>query len=175
MAAGRSTSPAWYIVGGGLLMVAAALAGIGFTQAASSVQYMQRISMPGRASVVLPPRATTLYVEGAPATAVTACSLTSEFGGASAVVAPVAAVRTYDSDGRRGQSVYDVTATVGGSYTLACEGTQSFEIAMGQGAGAARALILAAILPALGGLGAMILVAWKRRRPSTADQDELQA
>ena len=175
MTAARTTSAAWYIIGGGLLMIAAALAGIGFSQAASTVQDMQRLAMPGRASVVLPPRDTTLYVEDAPASAVTGCSLISESGAGMATVTPVAAVRSYDSEGRRGTSLYDVKAPAGGTYTLACEGTAKFQIAIGQGAGAARVLMLAAILPALGGVIAMILVAWKRRRPATADQDAFTA
>lgn len=174
-AAARGTSAAWYVMGGGLLMIAAALAGIGLSQAASTVQDMQRIEMPGRASVVLPPRATTLYVEGAAPTTVASCALTSESGGAPATVSPTAAVRTYDSEGYRGTSIYDVEAPTGGTYTLACAGSGRFQIAIGQGAGAARVLLLAAILPALAGVAAMILVAWKRRRPSSADQDTFTA
>jgi hypothetical protein len=150
-------SPGWYIVSGGLLMIAAALAGIGFSQAASTVQDMQRAPMPGVVEVVLPPGPTTVYVEG-DAPAIT-CTIT----GPAPVIQQPSEPRSYDSEGYRGRAALDLDVATGGTYALACRGADSFQIAIGQGAGAARVLMLAALLPALGGLVAWFVV-WRKRR-----------
>lgn len=150
-------SPGWYIVGGGLLMIAAALAGIGFTQSQSTVQDMQRMAMPGASEVVLPPGPTTLYVEG------DAEGITCTLAGPGQVVQRPAEARAYDAGGYRGRALTDLQVPVGGTYTLACRGPASFQVAVGMGAGAARVLMLAALLPALGGLIAFFVV-WRKRR-----------
>jgi hypothetical protein len=138
-------------------MIAAALAGIGFSQAASTVQDMQRAPMPGLVEVVLPPGPTTLYVEG------DAPNVTCSIAGPGQVVQRPSEARTYDSEGFRGRAALDLQVPTGGTYSIACRGAESFQIAVGQGAGAARVLMLAAVLPALGGLIAFFVV-WRKRR-----------
>lgn len=138
-------------------MIAAALAGIGFSQAASTVQDMQRAPMPGVVDVVLPPGPTTVYVEG------DAPNVTCSIAGPAPVVQRPSEARTYDSEGFRGRAAFDLEVAMGGTYSFACRGADSFQIAVGQGAGAARVLMLAALLPALGGLVAFFVV-WRKRR-----------
>lgn len=156
-------SPGWYIIGGGLLMIGMAFAGIGWSQRSSTIEEMQRLAMPARIEIPLPAGFTTLYVEGTDAPV--ACTLVGP--GQPVVMRPTARPMTYDAAGYQGRSAFDFNTTASGAYTLACTGADRFTVAIGFGAGAAMALVYASIVPFLGGLLGFAIVARKRRRLSS--------
>ncbi len=156
-------SPGWYIVGGGLLMIGIALAGIGWNQRSSTIEEMQRLAMPASIEIPLPAGFTTLYVEGT--TAPVTCTMVGP--GQPVVMRPTARPMVYDAAGYQGRSAFDFDTTAAGSYTLACTGSDRFTVAIGFGAGAAMALVYASIVPVIAGLIAFAVVARKRRRVSS--------
>jgi hypothetical protein len=150
-----------YLFGGFLIAFAAAVAGLALSTAISTMEGMQRVQMPGSASITLPVGPSTLYAESARDVPVE-CTIAGLV-----LRAPSSSVR-YSLAGHRGRKVYDVDVALGGRYELVCRGEQPFEIAIGAGVGAWIVIAVLAVLPLLGGIALVIVTAVRRRRATSA-------
>jgi hypothetical protein len=146
-----------YLFGGFMIAFAFAVAGLALSSATSTMDGMQRVTMPGSAEVVLPIGPSSLYAESERDFAVdcTAAGLVLR--------APVAPVR-YALAGHRGRKIYDVDVATGERYTLACRGEAPFVVAIGAGVGAWSVIAMLAIIPLAIGLVLVIVTFVRRRR-----------
>lgn len=148
-----------YLFGGFLLLFAGMVAWLALSTASSTMQAMQRVKMPGRASISLPVGPSALYAEGAEHVQCNAVGL--------ALRAPAEPV-TYSLAGYHGRKVYDVDVASGGRYELECTGEQPFAIAIGAGVGAWGVIAWLSLIPAAIGLALAIATYVRRRRLRTS-------
>lgn len=171
-------SRVWYLVAGGLVMVAVAVGATGVMQASSTVEEMPRVVMPGRSEVVLPAGTTTLYLEtesrvGGTAYVVPgegvgfACAVRSEAGSTMPVTQPMSKV-SYTIGGFSGRNAFDVEIASAGTYILTCdapEGTSQFVIAIGRGIGTWIVVgIVGGLVPFSAAVVLALVVFFRRRR-----------
>jgi hypothetical protein len=170
----RITSKVWYVIAGGLFVIALALALTGIAQFRSTIEDMRRVAMPGRADIVLPAGPSTLYVErrtlvdgGAiesPAGLEPRCVVTDP-AGRPVRLEPAASRVSYDFDGFAGAGAFDLHVEAAGTYALTCEAPGRFGVAVGYGVGTWIVVsLVSGIFPALGGVILFLVVMIKRRR-----------
>jgi len=170
----RVTSKVWYVIAGGLFVIALALAMTGIAQFRSTIEDMRRVAMPGRADIVLPAGPSTLYVERrtlveggaieAPADLAPRCAVTDPEG-KPVPLQPAAAHVSYDFDGFAGVGAFDLSVEAAGTYALSCEAPARFGVAVGYGVGTWIVVsLVSGIIPALGGVIVFLVVMVKRRR-----------
>lgn len=181
--ASRMTSKVWYVVAGGLIVIALAIGLTGFSQFMSTVEDMRRVAMPGQAEIVLPAGFSTLYVEHrtvvdgkaidaswasgsieAPVGLGFQCALTDPDGKAVPLEHSASSV-SYSFGSYEGQSMFDLRAGAAGTYVLACEAPGPFGVAVGYGVGTWIVVaVVGGLVPGLGGVFTFLLVLIKRRR-----------
>jgi hypothetical protein len=166
------TPRVWYIVAGGLFVIAIAMALTGFAQAKSTVEELRRFAMPGRAEIVLPAGPSTLYAEHrslidgkaleAPEGLAVQCRM-SDLAGKLVPLAPSGSGESYRFGGYAGHSAFDLRTEESGTYVLSCEAPSPFAVAIGYGVGTWSAVAaVGGLVP--GAIGAiMILVVMARR------------
>jgi hypothetical protein len=146
-----------YLFGGFLIAFAFAVAGLALTSAISTMESMQRVSMPGKAQVSLPAGPSTLYAEGE-GSAELRCRLAGLV-----LKQPTSTVR-YSLAGYHGHNVFDVDVTSGGRYELECTAAHPGVIAIGSGVGAWIVIAVLAVIPLLGGIALLVVTFLRRRR-----------
>jgi hypothetical protein len=170
----RPTSKAWYVVAGGLLVIACSLALTGIAQFRSTIEDMRRVAMPGKAEIVLPVGPSTLYVEHrtlvegraieAPPVVEPRCTVTDP-DGRPVPLQPTAARVSYAFDGFAGAGVFDLSVEAAGTYSLACEAPTPFGVAVGYGVGTWIVVsLISGFVPGLAGVIFFFIVWTKRRR-----------
>lgn len=176
----KMTPRAWYLVAGGLFMVAVAIAGTGVSQFMSTVEGMHRVAMPGREMIILPAGRSTLYVEhrsvvGGEARAVAEamsfrCGLKDPSGAPLELQAPVSKV-TYSLGGYAGRNAFDVQVPMAGEYVLECQaqGEGRFAMAIGQGVGTWIVVgLVGGLVPGMLAVLVFLIVLLKRRKQARA-------
>lgn len=166
------TSRIWYVVAGGFIATAAAIATIGFTNMVSTVEGMLRVQMPGRAEITLPAGPSTLYAESRSKLDGKAYELVEDFNFRCGVTDPqgtqvpielATSKVTYSIPGYAGRNAFDVTVAAPGTYVLVCEAPQPFVMAVGRGVGTWIVIAVVALVPAIFGVIALVVV-WLKRR-----------
>ena len=143
-----------YLFGGFLVVFAGMVAWLALATATSTMQGMQRVQMPGLATISLPVGPSAFYAEGAEHVQCNAVGL--------ALRAPAEEV-TYSLAGYRGRKVYDVDVATGGRFELECSGEKPFAIAIGAGVGAWGVIAWLSLIPAVIGV-ALVVATFVRRR-----------
>jgi hypothetical protein len=147
-----------YFFGGFLVFFAGMVAWLAVATASSTMQGMQRVQMPGRATITLPIGPSAFYAEGADRVQCNAVGL--------ALRAPAEEV-SYSLAGYHGKKVYDVDVAAGGRYELECSGEKPFAIAIGAGVGAWGVIAWLSLIPAVIGV-ALAIATYVRRSRSAA-------
>ncbi len=172
--ADRPTSAGWYLVAFGLIGSALAIALTGYNQMTEVVATMQRRVMPGVHEVALAGGQASLYYEHvsevankpyeAPRDLTFSCTV-RDLRGKALKLDGVTAKVTYSLGAYAGRKVYDVDVSTPGTYTLACESSQPFVLALGGGMGAWLVVaIVGGLIPGTAGLIVIAIVTIKRRR-----------
>ena len=170
--ANRMTPRVWYVVAGGLFVIAISMALTGFAQARSTVEEMRRFAMPGRAELVLPVGPSTLYVEhrslvdgkaiAAPEGLAFQCRV-SDLAGRLVPLAPSGSGESYSFGGYAGHSAFDLRVEESGTFALSCEAPSPFAVAIGYGIGTWSAVAaVGGLVPAA--IGAIIFLVVMARR-----------
>lgn len=170
----RPTSAGWYGVVFGLFGTAIAIALTGFNQSNETIEGMQRRLMPGTVEIALAAGQTTLYFEDrsifegqrvdVDKPVDVRCVMRDQNGKPAPMTKPTANA-SYSIPNYRGHNVLDVQIPTPGTYTLSCEGTQNYVLALGAGIGAWIVVaIVGGLVPGLAGLAIAVLVTVKRYR-----------
>jgi hypothetical protein len=168
------TPRVWYIVAGGLYVIAIAMALTGFAQGRSTVEEMRRFAMPGRAEIVLPAGPSTLYVEHrseidcqaieSPEGLAFQCRV-SDLAGKLVPLSPSGSRESYRFGGYAGHSAFELRTEDSGTYVLTCEAASPFAVAIGYGVGTWSAVAaVGGLIPATIGTLIIIVVMAKRSR-----------
>ncbi len=170
----RPTSRGWYLVSFGLCGIAIAIALTGWNQMREVVVTLVRHPMPGSHEVALASGLATVYYEhrstlentdySSPPDMVFHCTV-KNLNGKVHAVQPVKSKASYTSGPYEGHAVFDIQVSAPGLYTLTCDGTQPYVIAVGGGMGAWFVVAIAGgSFPGLAGLIVIVVVTLKRRR-----------
>ena len=170
----RPTSRGWYLVSFGLCGIAIAIGLTGWNQMREVVATMQRQPMPGSREVALAAGLTTIYYErsstfdnqdySSPPEMPFTCTV-KNLNGKVHPMLPAARKATYTSGPYEGRAVWDIQVSAPGLYTLTCDGTRPYMLAVGGGIGAWYMVAVAgALFPGLAGLTVILVVTLKRRR-----------
>jgi hypothetical protein len=172
----RRTSGAWYLIGVGLMISAATMAGIAYGSMKDGIEGMQRVVMPGRAEITVPAGTSTLYVEehsvvGGKTYEVSdafqfRCDIDEKQRKVS-MTKPMSTV-SYSIGDFAGHNAIDVDVVQAGGYMLACQAEKPFVIAVGRGIGKAIVVAIIGIGPFLVGLAIVVFVFFKRRSQQPA-------
>lgn len=167
------TSRKWY-----WLVPALAVAGIAhlvfeITWLGSDVEAMQRVVMPGSASIELPAGDTTLYFERTSllsgevyevtGSVQVRCRVTGPAGEPVPMVRPTSSVR-YQFNRYAGVNMFDLQVDAAGTYLLTCEAPSRFVFAAGRGVGTRIVVAVIGMLVIVGlGVASFFVVRARRR------------
>ena len=163
----------WYLVSAGLMICAASIAIIAWTQMGSRVEGLQRVVMPGSVKLTVPAGTSTLYferesiVEGKTYSTPGTFSYQCDFSEKDNVtLRPSSGKVSYSISGFSGRNAFDVDTQVANTYTLRCssQNGEQFVLALGRGVGSAVVVAVVALFPFLFGLVSVIAIYSIRRR-----------
>ncbi|HWU90475.1 MAG TPA: hypothetical protein VN253_24590 [Kofleriaceae bacterium] len=170
------TSKVWYVLAGGLMATAIAIAGTALSQSSATIEEMTRMVVPGRAEIVLPMGDTTLYAESRSVVDGKAyvldgrlelhCGVADTAGTPAPIVRSLSEV-SYSIGGYAGRSVFDVHIATPGTYVFECEGDAAhpFALAIGHGIGTWIVVgLVGGLVPGLLAVVVFVVVLVKRSR-----------
>ena len=163
----------WYLVAAGLMICAASIAIIAWTQMGSRVEGLQRVVMPGSAKLTVPAGVSTLYFERESVVEGKAYSTPGPFTyqcdfveKGNVELRPSPGKVSYSISGFSGRNAFDVDTKVAGDYTLQCssQNNQQFVLAFGRGVGSAVVVAVVALFPFLLGVAGVLAIYLIRRK-----------
>lgn len=165
------TPRTWYLVGVGLMISAVAMAIVAFGSMMNGIEGMNRVVVPGRATITLPAGTSTLYAEQRSIVDGKTYAVDGEFKyrcGIDEQTRKVSLARatgqiSYSIGDYAGHNAWDIDVPEAGDYVLVCESERQFVMAIGQGVGSAIVVALAGLVPFLVGLTFVLVVFFKRR------------
>jgi hypothetical protein len=167
----KRTAGGWYLIGVGLIISAITMSVIAFGSMKNTIAGMQRVVMPGKATIVLSVGTSTLYAEQRSLVDGKTYELDETFRYRCAIEEKTRKVDfkaasgkvTYSIGDYAGHDAWDVTVEDAGEYTLVCESEKTFVMAVGRGVGSAIVVAIIGLVPCLIGLAIIVVVHLKRR------------
>lgn len=173
----KQTAGGWYLIGAGLIISAITMSVIAFSSMKNTIAGMQRVVMPGKATITLSVGTSTLYAEQRSRVAGKSYEIDAAFKYRCGIdekarkleLKPASGKVTYSIGDYAGHDAWDITVEDAGEYTLVCESEKTFVMAVGRGVGSAIVVAIIGLVPCLVGLAIIIVVHLKRRRQRKAD------
>ncbi len=172
----KKTAGGWYLVGAGLIVSAIAMSIVAFSSMLNGIEGMQRVAMPGRAQIHLPPGTSVLYAEQRSVIDGKRIEVAHDFKYRCGIDEKERKVEfrkagstvTYSIGDYAGAAAWDVDVVTDGDYPLVCESEQPFVMAIGRGVGSWIVVAVMGLVPFLAGGVVILIVFLKRRRQSRA-------
>jgi hypothetical protein len=172
----KLTAGGWYLIGVGLIISAITMSVIAFSSMKNTIAGMQRVVMPGKATITLSIGTSTLYAEQRSLVDGKAYEVDAAFKYRCGLDEKARKLKFEEADGKvtysigdyAGHNAWDITVDDAGDYTLVCESEKPFVIAVGRGVGSAIVVAIIGLVPFLIGLAVIIVVHFKRRRQRKA-------
>lgn len=175
----QKTARTWYLIGAGLIVSALCMTIVAFGSMLNGIEGMQRVVMPGKATLHLPPGTSTLYAEQRSKVD----GKTYEVGEAFQYRCGIAesddktrkvtfrkatATVQYGIGDYAGAAAWDVVVVEDGDYTLVCDSEKQFVMACGRGVGSWIVVAVVGLVPFFLGVAGILIVFFKRRKQRRA-------